>query len=170
MEFYAEELQMTIYLMNRSSSKAIWPRCHMHYGRENNRPIIGFVYSDAKQMHSFQGRIIPHSTKCIFLDYGIDGDFRYRMWDTENWKLIRTSDVVFNEGSIISGPTKSWTDKRVSFDYSPTEFEVDMPHTEPDLTNNLPAEPKSAKGPIVESQSARKSAWQLANRLVTYKL
>ena len=47
-------------------------------------------------------KISPHATKCIFLGYGTDGEFGYRLWDPENRKLIRSSDVVFNELYILS--------------------------------------------------------------------
>ena len=46
--------------------------------------------------------LAPHATKCIFLDYGTIGDFGYHLWDSENLKVIHTSDVVFNEDSIFS--------------------------------------------------------------------
>ena len=47
-------------------------------------------------------KLVPHLTKCIFLGYGTNGEFGYRLWDPENQKLIRSSDAVFNEDSILS--------------------------------------------------------------------
>ena len=34
-------------------------------------------------------KLAPHALKCIFLNYGIDGNFVYCLWDLENQKLIR---------------------------------------------------------------------------------
>ena len=45
-----------------------------------------------------------------------DGDFGYRLWDPENRKLIRNSDVVFNDDSILSENQPKTVGKRVSFD------------------------------------------------------
>ena len=47
-------------------------------------------------------KLAPQSMKCTFLGYGTDGEFVYRLWDLENRKLIHSSDVVFNEDSILS--------------------------------------------------------------------
>jgi hypothetical protein len=35
--------------------------------------------------------------KCIFLGYGIDGQFGYRLWDPETRTIVRSSVVVLNE-------------------------------------------------------------------------
>ena len=37
------------------------------------------------------------------------------LWDLENWKLIRSSDVVFNEDSIFSGRSRLKIGKKVIF-------------------------------------------------------
>ena len=60
-------------------------------------------------------KLAPHATKCIFLGYGTDGEFGYRLWDPENRKLIRSSDVVFNEDSIVSRNQQKIVGKKVSF-------------------------------------------------------
>ena len=61
--------------------------------------------------------MVPHATKCIFLDYGSDGEFGYRLWDLENRKLIWISDVVFNEDSILSKRNQQKiVGKKVSFE------------------------------------------------------
>ena len=43
-------------------------------------------------------KLDPKSRKCIFIGYGMDGQFGYRLWDPESQTAIRSSsDVVFNE-------------------------------------------------------------------------
>ena len=38
--------------------------------------------------------------KCIFLGYGIDGQFGYRLWDPDTRTVVRSSDVVFYENKM----------------------------------------------------------------------
>ena len=61
-------------------------------------------------------KLAPHATKCIFLSYGTDGEFGYRLWDLENRKLIQSSIIVFNEYSILSRNQQKIVDKNVSFE------------------------------------------------------
>ena len=68
--------------------------------------------------------MVVHATKCIFLGYGTNGDFRYGLWDLENWKLIQSSGVVFNEDSILSERKQQKTvGKKVSFEDNSTVIE-----------------------------------------------
>ena len=47
-------------------------------------------------------KLAPHSRKCIFLGYGTDDNFGYRICVKEHKKLISRNDVVFNEDSMSS--------------------------------------------------------------------
>ena len=116
-------------------------------------------------MPSFWGtwtKLAHHATKCIFRGYGTHGEFNYRLWSSENWKLIRSSDVLFNEDSILSShpsqPKRSG--KKVSFD----EDIVEGPTHQAELAirqivnidqANPPAEFESAGGPLVEFDSTK---------------
>ena len=40
------------------------------------------------------------ATLCIFIGYG-DEEFGYRLWDPKNKKVIRSRDVVFQEGQTL---------------------------------------------------------------------
>ena len=66
--------------------------------------------------HEKRTKLAPHATKCIFLGYGTDGEFSYRLWDPENRKLIRSSDVLFNEDSILSRNHQKIMGQNVSFE------------------------------------------------------
>ena len=59
-------------------------------------------------------KLSPHATKCIFLGYGTDGEFGYRLWNPENLKLIQSSDIVFNEESILFRNQQKIVAKKVS--------------------------------------------------------
>ena len=113
----------------KSSSK-----CHKHCGKGRNRPTIDFVYSDVKPTHSSHGRKgpnwHPNATKCIFFGYGIDGEFSYRLWDPENRKLIRSSDVLFNEDSILSWNQQKIMGKNVYFKIATDDVEEPTHRTE----------------------------------------
>ena len=106
LEFRAEALQTTIYQVNLSQSKAIRPEVpqalclgkQLTYDRLRIFRCEAYVAFIATEKRT---KLVSHATKCIFLSYGTDGEFGYRRWDPENRKLIRSSDVVFNEDSIL---------------------------------------------------------------------
>ena len=121
LEFWAEALQMVVYLINRASSRAIklevpqalWSGKQPTYNRLRifGCEAYAFIPRDKRT------KLAPHATKCIFLGYGTDGDFDYQLWDPKNRKLIRSSDVVFNEDSIFSQRNQQKTvGKKVSFE------------------------------------------------------
>ena len=39
------------------------------------------------------------SKKCYFVGYG-DSEFGYLLWDDQNWKIVRSKDVIFNEAIL----------------------------------------------------------------------
>ena len=47
------------------------------------------------------------SKKCVFVRYGIE-EFGYQFWDFENWKIIRSKNVIFNEKEMYK--EKSYVD------------------------------------------------------------
>ena len=106
LEFWAEALQATVYVINMSSSKAIrlevpqalWSGKEPSYDRLRIFGCEAYAFIPREK----RTKLAPHATKCIFIGYGTDGEFGYRLWELENRKLIQSSDVVFNKGSIIS--------------------------------------------------------------------
>ena len=42
-------------------------------------------------------KLEPKSKKCIFMGYGENGKMGYHLWDLEARKIVRSSDVIFNE-------------------------------------------------------------------------
>ena len=87
-------------------------------------------------------KLPPQSVKCIFLGYGTDGQYGFRLWDPENQRLVRSSDVVFNENTICTNNVRPKSGKRVNFDLTPTNPEdhaeesrgskQDLPRTTPE--------------------------------------
>ena len=44
-----------------------------------------------------RSKLEPKSRKCIFMGYEESGKMAYRLWDPEARKIVRSSDVIFNE-------------------------------------------------------------------------
>ena len=108
-------------------------------------------------------KLARHATKCIFLNYGTDGEFNYKLWDPENRKLIRNSDVVFNEDSILSRNQQKIVVKRVSFESDGDVVEGLTARTELAIHQttkidhpNPPAESESTKGSLDKLDSPRR--------------
>ncbi|KAE8710199.1 dr1-associated corepressor-like isoform X1 [Hibiscus syriacus] len=53
---------------------------------------ISYVHINSAE----RSKLDAKSNKCVFVGYGGD-EFGYRFWDYENWKIIRSRDVIFNE-------------------------------------------------------------------------
>ena len=107
-------------------------------------------------------KLAPHATKCIFLSYGTDGEFSYKLLDMENQKLIQSSDVVFNEDSIFSRNQQKIVGKKVTFEIDtnvvegPTHMtELEIPQTIEINQANPSGESESTKGPLVKFDSIR---------------
>ena len=88
--------------------------------------------------------------KCIFLGYGTDGEFGYRLWEPENRKLIRS-----NEDSILSQNQQKIVGKKVSFEIATDDVEGPAHRTE--LTprqrtkeNEVSADPDRENGALSE--------------------
>jgi hypothetical protein len=60
-------------------------------------------------------KVESRSRKCIFLGYGPDGSFGYRLWDTETNQVVRSSDVVFNESAMHKSTERPIEVRRVEF-------------------------------------------------------
>ena len=60
-------------------------------------------------------KLESRSRKCIFLGYGPDGNFGYRLWDPETRQVIRSADVVFNESAMHKSAERPIELRRVTF-------------------------------------------------------
>ena len=130
LEFWAKALQMGMYLINLSPLRAIRlqvPQA-LQSGKQPNYDRLHIFRCEAYAHipRENQTNLPPLSRKCIFLGYGTDGNFGFRLWDPEHKKMIQTSDVVFNEDSILSSRSQPKIGKKVTFDLFGKELEVDM--------------------------------------------
>jgi hypothetical protein len=125
--FWAEALLMAVHIMNLSSSKPfgykspqeLWSRKTPDYGR----PRIFRSEAYALVPKDDRRKLESRSRKYIFLGYGPDGSFEYRLWDPETRQVIRSADVVFNEScmhKVAERPIELW---RVTFVDIPTPLD-----------------------------------------------
>ena len=103
-------------------------------------------------MRSSHGRkepsFSPMQQKCIFLGYETDGEFGYKLWDPENRRLIRSSDVVFNEASILSRNQQKIVGKQVSFEIAKDNVEGSAHRTECTKEDEVHTYPDTEDGPL----------------------
>ena len=57
----------------------------------------------------------PKLKECIFLGYGKPGEMGFCLWDLESKKVLRSSDVYFNEDKMHKRPIKTVEMRRVVF-------------------------------------------------------
>jgi hypothetical protein len=53
---------------------------------------VSYVYIE----YDARSKLDTKSRKCYFIGYG-DEAYGYRFWDDQNWKIIRSRNVTFND-------------------------------------------------------------------------
>ena len=145
-------MQTDVYLINLSLSKAIklevplalWSGREPAYERLRIFGCEAYAFIPREK----RTKLSPHTMKCIFLGYGTDGDFSYSLWDLENRRLIQSSDVVFNEDSILSRNQQKIVGKRVSFEIAKDSVEGSLHHSECTEENEVQVDPATPNGPL----------------------
>jgi len=89
-----------------------------------------------------RNKLDPKSKKCTFISYGKD-ESRYRLWDNENIKIIRSRDVIFNETVMYKDKDNTYTGNfkkscpmYVEVDDVPKTLIIDIPQPEDSIENN----------------------------------
>ena len=107
---WVEEIRTTCYLINHSSStvlddgicEEVWMGKKVDYSH-----LFFFLWEAFMHIPKEHRRKSKKSKKCVFLGY-VDGEFGYHLWDPVNHKIVRRSDVIFNEFEMhkrIAGET-----------------------------------------------------------------
>ena len=97
--------------------QTLWSRKEPTYNRLHIFGCDAYVFIPREK----RTKLAPHAKKCIFLSYGTNGEFGYMVWDPKKRRLIRSSDVVYNEDSILSWNQQKIVGKKVSF-----EIDIDV--------------------------------------------
>ena len=69
------------------------------------------------------------SQKCIFLGYGPEGEFGYRLWDPKNKQVVESLDVVFNESEMHKPVERPIEARRITFLVVSTPLHGSTQHT-----------------------------------------
>ena len=59
-----------------------------------------------------RSKLDAKSKKSFFVGYG-DFEFGYRLWGDQNWKIIRSKDVIFNEAILYKDRDSSSEAKKL---------------------------------------------------------
>ena len=101
-KFWAEAVNTAAYLVNRSPSTAINLKTpqKVWYGKPSD--YIGLrIFGCPVYAHVNYGKLEARAIKCIFLGNGtsVKG---YRLWHSNNSKVIISRDVTFDESAMFS--------------------------------------------------------------------
>nr|KYP40338.1 Retrovirus-related Pol polyprotein from transposon TNT 1-94 [Cajanus cajan] len=167
-QFWAETVNTAAYLINRGPSVPLEHKIpeEVWSGKEVKLSHLR-VFGCVAYVHiSDQGRnkLDPKSKKCTFIGYGED-EFGYRLWDDENKKMIRSRDVIFNEGVMYKD--KQNTSASNSKPIEPTYVEVDDALESPPVESSQSVEsiePDRGQQCVPEPELRRSSRVPVPNR------
>jgi hypothetical protein len=99
--FWVEALLTAVRIINMSPSRPLgskipqelWTRRKPDYGKLRIFGCEAYVLVPRDERRKLESQ----SRKCIFLGYGPDRSFGYRLRDPETHQVVRSSDVVLNE-------------------------------------------------------------------------
>lgn len=112
-EFWAEAVNTTCYLVNRSLSTAIECKTPEEMWSGSLASYIDLrVFGCPAYAHVNEGKLEPRAKKCIFLGYA-DVVKGFRLWysDSKSSKFIISRDVTFDE-SVMLNPKRECLDTR----------------------------------------------------------
>ncbi|CAL5417495.1 unnamed protein product [Camellia sinensis] len=102
--FWGEAVRVACYLINRSPSvplnfqipEEVWSGREISYSHLRVFGCKAFAHVSKEHRQKLDDKATP----CIFIGYG-DEEFGYRLWDPKHKKVIRSRDVVFQEGQTF---------------------------------------------------------------------
>ncbi|CAL5379550.1 unnamed protein product [Camellia sinensis] len=102
--FWGEAVLVACYLINRSPSvplnfqipDEVWSGREISYSHLRMFGCKAFAHVSKEHRQKLDDKATP----CIFIGYG-DEEFGYRLWDPKHKKVIRSRDVVFQEGQTF---------------------------------------------------------------------
>ena len=96
---------MVVYVINRSPSvplegdirQRVWTGKDISYDHLKVFSCLAYVHI----VNDRRGKLDPKNMPCIFLEYRKD-EFRYRLWELAEKKIIWSRDIVFLEEKTIA--------------------------------------------------------------------
>lgn len=106
--FWAEAVHTAVHVLNRSPHTKIGSRVpeELWTGKPPSYTHLR-VFGCKAYVHIRKDdctKLEPKSHRCIFLGYGHSGEMRYRLWDPQARKIVRSNDVIFNETCMYRHP------------------------------------------------------------------
>ena len=98
--FWADAVSTAAYLINQGPSvpmefrlpKEVWSGKEVKFSHLKVFGCVSYVHVDSDAC----SKLDTKSKICFFIGYGNE-KFRYRFWDEQNRKIIRSRNVIFNE-------------------------------------------------------------------------
>ena len=117
--FWTEALATAVHLIKRSPNKRLESKVAQQVW-SGKPPLYNHlrVFDCEAYCHvpkHLRDKLAPKSKKCIFLGYGEPGEMGFHLWDPESRKVLRSSDVYFNEDKMHKRPIKTVEIRRVVF-------------------------------------------------------
>ena len=127
--FWVKAVNTTVYLINCDPSIPLEHRLpeEVWSGKEvslNHLKVFGCVsYVHIKS--NDRSKLDAKAKKCFFISYG-DEQFGYLFWDDQNWKIIRSRNVVFHEIALYKDKSGGSTDATDIASKSPKFVSLDI--------------------------------------------
>jgi len=100
--FWAEAMTYASHLINKLSSFAIGGKTLMKMwsGKTATDYDMLHVFGCPTYYHVSNRKLEPRARKTVFLGFKrwVKG---YKLWDSENWKIVLSRDVTFDESSMV---------------------------------------------------------------------
>jgi hypothetical protein len=149
--FWAEALLTAVHIINMSPSRPLgskipqelWTQRKQDYGKLRIFGCEAYALvakDDRRKLESW-------SRKCIFLGYGPEGSFGYRLWDPETRQVVRSSDIFFNESAMHKSTERPIEVRRVMFSDVTAPLDGPAQHTR---LATRPADPLDTDGAVSE--------------------
>ena len=94
-------------------------------------------------------------TMCIFIRYGNE-EFGYRLWDSEEQKIVRSRDVVFHEHETIEDREKNVRGAKLTYegvvDLTPEQTSSKSSTNEVEMSESKPV--RELEKPIIEEEES----------------
>jgi hypothetical protein len=97
-------------------------------------------------------KLESRSRKCVFLGYGPDGSFGYRLWDPETHQVVQSSDLFFNESAMHKSTERLIEVRRATFLDVPAPLDGPAQHTR---SASRSANPFSREGAVSKDHPSR---------------
>jgi hypothetical protein len=157
--FWAEALLTAVHIINMSPSRPLGLKIpqELWIGRKPDYDKLRIFGCEAYALvpKDERRKLESRSRKCVFLGYGPDGSFGYRLWDSETFQIVRSSDVVLNESAMHKSAERPIELRRVTFVDVPTPLDGPTQHTR---SASRSAQPPGTEGAVTPNPSSSTAA------------